>query len=100
MILGSSWRARVCFGLRGSILINTSRYNIVNEKSLINALKRDMIYGAGIDLDIDDFKAAKHLKKLSNIIITPHTAGVTSGSIGRMDGDIADYFIEYAAKHL
>jgi len=55
----------------GSILINASRGEIIDETALYNALKNDKILGAGLDV----FKNEPYdgpLTKLQNVILTPH----------------------------
>lgn len=62
---------------RSSILINTSRGPVVDEQALAWALKNKIIWGAGIDVFEFEPKVTPALKKLDNIIMTPHTASAT-----------------------
>ena len=61
-------------------LINTSRGPVINEKSLTIALEKGIIAGAGIDVfecepAIDcDLTDTHELRKLDNVVMTPHTA--------------------------
>ena len=58
--------------------INTSRGPIVDEAALLDALERDAIAGAGLDVyDIEPLPANHPLRGLPNTIITPHTGYVT-----------------------
>jgi phosphoglycerate dehydrogenase-like enzyme len=83
-----------------AILINTARVNIVDNFSLSNALKNKDIFGAAIDLDVEDKKTIELFKDLSNIILTPHIAGITIDSILRMDIELANHIInERNYKH-
>lgn len=68
------------FGMMQSTayFINTSRGEVVNETALVDALNRGIIASAAIDV----FKQEppdpnSPLLKADNIILTPHTAGVT-----------------------
>jgi len=79
---------------KNAILINTSRSEIIDNVALANAIKKKYIFGAGIDLNIDDIDIPNTYKGINNIILTPHTAGVTKDSILRMDEDLASYIIE------
>lgn len=77
-----------------ALIINTSRSEIVDNIALADALKNKAIFGAGIDLDIDDVETPKLYRGLCNVILTPHSAGVTKDSIIRMDTDLASYIVE------
>ncbi len=60
----------------GTVLINTSRAELVDEEALIAALSERIIAGAGIDVYYQEPVRADHpLLKLDNVILTPHTAG-------------------------
>lgn len=61
-----------------SILINTSRGSIIDEKVLIKALKEGWIAGAGLDVFTNEPPAKDNLLfKMENVVLTPHIAGVT-----------------------
>lgn len=62
---------------KNAILINTSRGPVVDEKALAWALKKQIIWGAGIDVFEFEPKITKALLSLPNIVITPHTASAT-----------------------
>jgi len=59
-----------------SILINTSRGEIINENDLIKALKQKRIAGAGLDVFSTEPYRGK-LLEFDNIVATPHIAGYT-----------------------
>ena len=64
----------------GAILINTARGEVVDEKALIEAIKKRGVK-AGIDVftqEPPDFKS--ELFKLDGVLLTPHIAGVTAES--------------------
>jgi len=63
-----------------SILINTSRGPVIDEKALINALKNNWIFGAGLDVYEYEPKVSKDLIKLDNIVLQPHSASATTTS--------------------
>jgi D-3-phosphoglycerate dehydrogenase len=65
-----------------AILINTARGGIVNETDLYEALYSGSIAGAGIDVFENEPPDLQHpLLSLSNIVLSPHCAGVTRESL-------------------
>jgi D-3-phosphoglycerate dehydrogenase len=65
---------------KGSILINTSRADIVDGRSLLTALKSGNLLGAGLDVfhkepPVDDWE--KELVSLPNVICTSHIGAQT-----------------------
>jgi D-3-phosphoglycerate dehydrogenase len=70
---------------RTAFVVNTARGGIVDETALYHALKEETIAGAGIDpFVVEPAPADTPLFELDNIIVTPHTAGVTQESLYRM----------------
>lgn len=63
-----------------ALFINTARGGIVNERDLINALKNRDIAGACLDVfESEPLPIESELRNLSNVILTPHTAGMPDG---------------------
>ncbi|QLG40351.1 phosphoglycerate dehydrogenase [Paenibacillus sp. E222] len=63
-----------------TLFINTSRGGIVNERDLIDALKNGDISGACLDVfESEPLPINSELRNLSNVILTPHTAGMPDG---------------------
>jgi D-3-phosphoglycerate dehydrogenase len=63
-----------------ALFINTARGGIVNEKDLIDALKNKDISGACLDVfEKEPLPIDSELRNLSNVILTPHTAGLPDG---------------------
>jgi glyoxylate reductase len=58
-------------------LINTSRGPVVDEKALVVALRGKKIQGAALDVLENEPKLSPGLNKLSNVVLTPHTASAT-----------------------
>lgn len=63
-----------------ALFINTARGRIVNEEDLIDALKNKEISGACLDVfETEPLPIDSELRSLSNVILTPHTAGMPDG---------------------
>ena len=63
-----------------AFLINTSRGPVIDEAALIEALQSRKIGGAGLDVfETEPLPKDSPLRKLNNIILTPHRAGSPDG---------------------
>jgi len=61
-----------------AIVVNTCRGPVIDEDALYDALKANKIFGAGLDVMVEEPPQPKHrLFSLPNVIFTPHTAGPT-----------------------
>lgn len=60
-----------------SILINTARGEIIDEKYLIKLLKTNKINSAGFDVYENEPKINPQLLKLSNVVLLPHIGSAT-----------------------
>ena len=64
---------------KSAYLINTSRGPIVDEGALLAALRDKRIAGAGLDVfDIEPLPLDHPLRKLDNVVLTPHLGYVAS----------------------
>ena len=67
---------------KSSVLINTSRGEVVNQSDLIRALNEGLIFGAGLDvLEDEPILANNELLSMDNVIITPHLAGFSEEAL-------------------
>ncbi|MBI3824148.1 MAG: phosphoglycerate dehydrogenase [Planctomycetes bacterium] len=57
-------------------LVNTARGTLVKEADLVEALQQKKIAGAGIDVFEDEPPSDSPLFHMSNVVVTPHAAGV------------------------
>lgn len=74
-----------------AVIVNTSRGGIIDEAALFEALSSGRIGGAGIDVFEAEPPPADHpLFALPNIVLAPHVAGVTEGSMKGMAFAVAD----------
>jgi phosphoglycerate dehydrogenase-like enzyme len=74
-------------------LVNTSRGPLVDEAAMLDALRNKRIAGAGLDVfDIEPLPVEHPLRKLDNVVLSPHLGYVTQenfrGSYGGVVEDI------------
>jgi D-3-phosphoglycerate dehydrogenase len=61
-----------------AFVINTSRGEVLNEEDLFRALKQGQLAGAALDVrEKEPPSTASPLHEVENVILTPHTAGLT-----------------------
>lgn len=62
-------------------VVNTARGGLIDQKALIAALQAGRIAGAGLDVfETEPLEADSPLLKMDNVLLTPHTAGVSDSS--------------------
>ena len=72
-------------------LINTSRGPIVEEAALLTALRDKRIAGAGLDVfDIEPLPVDHPLRKLDNVVLTPHLGYVAAQNYRAFFGGMVD----------
>jgi len=85
-------------------LINTSRGPVIDEMALVEALKSNVIRGAGLDVFEHEPALAQGLADLPNVVITPHIASAseeTRNKMSEMVGqDVIDFLAGEVPEHL
>jgi len=66
------------------LLVNVSRGQVVDEDALIEALKGRLLGGAALDVFQSEPTPAARWRDVPNTVLTPHTAGATTGALPRM----------------
>jgi len=68
----------------GAILVNTARGGLVDQDALYRALTSGRLGGAGIDVfDHEPADTSHPIFKLSNVVVTPHVAWLTTETLRR-----------------
>jgi D-3-phosphoglycerate dehydrogenase len=76
---------------KSSYLINTSRGPIVDEAALLAALRDKRIAGAGLDVfDVEPLPLDHPLRKLDNVVLTPHLGYVAAQNYRAFFGGMVD----------
>lgn len=80
---------------KDAILINTSRGEIICENDLVDVLSKGRIAGAGLDVfEKEPLPADSPLIGLNNVILTPHSAALTSECVLRMATSAAERVVD------
>ena len=79
---------------KSATFINTSRAEIVDMNELMKYADDNTTFNVGLDIDAEDYTEILNTKR-SNVIVTPHIAGVTKEAIKRMDVELANNIREY-----
>ncbi len=76
-------------------IINTSRGEVVQEAALVDALQRGVIAGAGLDVfEKEPPLAGNLLFRMTNVILTPHSAALTKDSVAKLAEGAAENAIQ------
>ena len=84
-----------------SIIINTSRGGVVNEKDLNEALNKKIIYGAGLDVfEKEPPDDDNPLLKNEKVLLSPHAATFTKECTSKMAAQTAQNIIDFFGNKL
>ena len=79
-----------------AFLINTSRGEIVDEAALLNLLREKRIAGAAIDVyGVEPLPADHAIRKLDNVLLTPHIGYVTAENLAKMYQDAVEDVVAF-----
>lgn len=78
-----------------SILINTARGVLVDEKALVQALKNKEIFAAGLDVFENEPKITPELLTFENVVLTPHAGTQTYAGRIEMQEEVAKNIINF-----
>jgi glyoxylate reductase len=80
-----------------AFLVNTARGPIVDEAALVRALKAKKIAGAGLDVFEHEPKVGAELRRLPNVVLTPHLGSATVEVREEMAGIVVDNILALLA---
>ena len=86
---------------KNAVIINTSRGGIVNEKDLNEALNKNIIYGAGLDV-FEKEPPENNNPLLSNkkVVLSPHAATFTKECLSKMSMETTQNIINFFENKL
>ncbi|MNS96305.1 Glyoxylate/hydroxypyruvate reductase B [compost metagenome] len=74
-----------------AILINVARGPVVDAAALADALAREALGGAALDVhDVQPLPAEAAIRRAPRVLLTPHVAGGTATSMRRMSAGAVD----------
>ncbi|WP_406676971.1 phosphoglycerate dehydrogenase [Moorella sp. ACPs] len=78
----------------GAVIVNTARGGIIDETALVKALREKWIRGAALDTFSVEPLANEELRKLPNVVLTPHIGAYTEEAVLMMGMQAARNLID------
>jgi glyoxylate reductase len=84
---------------KGAFLINSARGAIVDETALARALAKSEIAGAGIDVFEHEPEIDRSLRKMANVVLSPHLGSATPEVRDAMAAIVVDNILAFLGGH-
>ena len=84
---------------KSAYIINTARGPIIDEAALVRALTKKQIAGAGLDVFEHEPKIDKALRKMPNVVLTPHLGSATPEVREAMANIVVDNILALLGGH-
>jgi len=85
---------------KGVYIVNTSRGWVIDEKALYAALVSGKVAGAALDVfESEPLRLDSQLKKLENVILTPHLAATSEEALKRTATTVAEEVVRVLRRH-
>lgn len=82
-----------------AVLVNTSRGPVVDEVTLVAALRNNQIAAAGLDVYENEPRLAPGLSELPNVVLLPHLGSATTTTRSKMAAMAAENVIAVLSGH-
>ena len=80
------------------VLINVGRGSVVDQNAMINALKNNVISGAGLDVFENEPNVPEDLMHLNNVVLLPHVGSATIETRYEMGKMVYDNIVAFFKK--
>lgn len=79
-----------------SYLINISRWRIIDGRELLRVLREKRIAGAAVDVyDVEPLPTDNAIRRLDNLLLTPHIGYVTEENFAKMYQDAVEDIVAF-----
>jgi len=81
-----------------AFIVNTARGPLIDEAALATALEAGTIAGAALDVfEVEPLPAESPLRRLDNVVFSPHVAGLSDAAVTAMAEKCVDNILDYLA---